>query len=239
MLAVPSVAEDYSQNSDFLDYSEYSEKSDYSEYSGNSDYSEYSDSSQYSDSSDPSDSPESTNHRSFWQWFVPSQLVVQNAGNMGLVSAGIGWCYGRNKQWETHLLMGFVPKYKSLSAKPTITVKENFIPWRLRVNDNIVLEPLSCGLYLNTVVGSRFWSYLPSRYPNNYYWFSTRFRINVFMGERLTWHFCTGKKKRPRAITAFYEWSTCDLYLFDYFGNRSVKLRDIIGFSLGVKLQLF
>jgi hypothetical protein len=170
---------------------------------------------------------------------VPSQLVVQNAGNMGLVSAGIGWCYGRNKQWETHLLMGFVPKYKALSAKPTITLKENFIPWRLRVDDNIVLEPLSCGLYLNTVVGSRFWSYLPSRYPNNYYWFSTRFRINVFVGERLTWHFSTGKKKRPKSITAFYECSTCDLYLFDFFGNRSVKLRDIIGLSLGVKLQLF
>ena len=175
----------------------------------------------------------------FWHRLVPSQLVVQNAGNMGLVSAGIGWNYGRNKQWETHLLMGFVPKYESQSAKPTITVKENFIPWRLRVDDNVVLEPLSCGLYVNTVVGSRFWSHLPSRYPNNYYWFSTRFRINVFMGERLTWHFSTGKNKLSRAITAFYECSTCDLYLFDYFGNRNIKLRDIIGLSVGVKLQLF
>ena len=203
MLALPAVA--------------YSEDSDYSEFSDFSDYSEFSDS---SDSSNISNTP------NFWHRLVPSQLVVQNAGNMGLVSAGIGWNYGRNKQWETHLLMGFVPK-------------ENFIPWRLRVDDNVVLEPLSCGLYVNTVVGSRFWSHLPSRYPNNYYWFSTRFRINVFMGERLTWHFSTGKNKRSRDITAFYECSTCDLYLFDYFGNRNIKLRDIIGLSVGVKLQLF
>ena len=135
--------------------------------------------------------------------------------------------------------MGFVPKYKALSAKPTITVKENFIPWRLPVDDNIVLEPLSCGLYLNTVVGSRFWSYLPSRYPNNYYWFSTRFRINVFVGERLVWKLRTRPGSKPKSISAFYELSTCDLYLVDYWGNRSLKVKDLIGLSLGLKLQVF
>ena len=91
---------------------------------------------------------------------------------------------------------------------------------------------------LRTQGGGQFWSHLPSRYPNNYYLYSTRFRINVFMGERVTWTFGKGRKG-PRSITAFYELSTCDLYLLDFFGNRSVKAKDIVGLSLGVKLQVF
>lgn len=188
----------------------------------------------------PAETPsERVGERRFWRSLVPSQLVVQNAGNMGLVSAGIGWSYGSHRQWETQFMVGFVPKYKSFSAKPTITLKENLTPWRCQLGSKTMLEPFSCGIYVNTIIGQRFWSYLPSRYPNNYYWFSTRFRINVFMGERLTWQFRTRKNGRPKSVTVFYECSTCDLYLFDYFGNRSIKLRDIVGLSLGLKLQLF
>lgn len=170
-----------------------------------------------------------------WHRFLPTQLVAQNAGNMGWLSVGMGWAYGRNKQWETHLLAGFVPKGKSSYARATFTLKENFMPWRIRLKKQMMLEPLSCGLYVNTIVGNQFWSRLPSRYPNNYYWFSTRFRINVFMGERMTWQLRKGRRG-PRSITAFYELSTCDLYLHDYFANHSVKIRDIVGLSLGVKV---
>ena len=159
-------------------------------------------------------------------------------GQQGWLSAGVGWSYGRSRQWETHLLVGFVPKYKSGSAKPTFTIKENFMPWRIMLNQRMMLEPLSCGLYVNTIGGGQFWSHLPSRYPNNYYLYSTRFRINVFIGERVTWTFGKGRRG-PRSITAFYELSTCDLYLLDFFGNRSVKAKDIVGLSLGVKLQVF
>ena len=175
----------------------------------------------------------------FWQRLIPSQVVAQNAGNMGLLSLGVGWDYGRARQWETQLLVGFVPKYKSFSAKPTVTLKENFIPWRYQVGRNTRVEPVTCAIYVNTIIGKRFWSHLPSRYPNNYYWFSTRFRINLALGERITWQLPAGKKYRPKAITAFYECSTCDLYLHDYLGNKSIKLRDIVSLSLGLKIQLF
>ena len=171
--------------------------------------------------------------------FLPSQLIAQNAGNMGWLSAGVGWSYGGAKQWETHFLVGFVPKYKSCSAKPTITLKETFIPWHLQFNPKTTLEPLSCGLYVNTIIGQRFWSHLPSRYPNNYYWFSTRFRVNVFIGEQLVWKLRTRPGSKPMSISAFYELSTCDLYLVDYWGNRSLKVKDLIGLSLGLKLQVF
>ena len=33
-----------------------------------------------------------------WQRLIPSYGKIQYAGNMGLISFGTGWSYGRNKQ---------------------------------------------------------------------------------------------------------------------------------------------
>ena len=75
---------------------------------------------------------------------------------MGVLSVGIGWDYGRNKQWETQLLLGFVPKYDSDRAKLTLTLKENFIPWRMELGKGWQFEPLECSFYVNTVFGHDF-----------------------------------------------------------------------------------
>lgn len=69
-------------------------------------------------------------YRKHWDVLMPTQSVIQTCGNMGIISLGIGWDYGKRSQWETHLLFGIVPKYDSDEVKMTITLKENFIPWR-------------------------------------------------------------------------------------------------------------
>lgn len=56
-------------------------------------------------------------YRERWAALIPTQFVVQNAGNMGALSAGIGWNYGKHQQWETDLLVGFIPKHQSIRAK--------------------------------------------------------------------------------------------------------------------------
>ena len=48
---------------------------------------------------------------------------------MGLLSWGIGWDYGKRGQWETDLLLGFIPRFSSRHFKMTMTLKQNFIPW--------------------------------------------------------------------------------------------------------------
>lgn len=169
----------------------------------------------------------------------PKHVVIQNAGNMGWLSAGVGWEYGRRKQWETQVLVGFVPKHMAESAKMTLTAKENFIPWTTSLSHGWALQPLHCGLYINAVFGSAFWNHQPSRYPNNYYFFSTRFRTNIFIGQRLTKTLDIDQLKWMKSVTAFYEISSCDLYMVDFFSNRSMGLWDVLGLSLGIKLQLF
>ena len=187
----------------------------------------------------PGDMRKNDAFRKVLRTLIPTQGVIQNAGNMGLVSCGVGWDYGRRSQWETHLLLGYVPKHKSKNARFTITLKENFIPWNITLPKKWNVEPLECGMYVNAIFGKEFWNHQPNRYPNNYYWFSTMFRTNIFVGQRVTkqveWH----GMKRLKAVTAFYEISSCDLYIIDFVNNKNVGLKDMLGLSLGLKFQFF
>ena len=179
-------------------------------------------------------------YRRHWAALIPTHTVVQYAGNMGLVSAGIGWEYGKRRQWETELLFGFLPKYNSSRAKMTMTLKENFVPWHLEFHRGFLLSPLSCGLYVNIVYGSEFWSRQPGRYPDKYYNFlSTKLRINAFVGQRIGVVIPHNRRKYVKSVTFFYELSTCDLYVRALFMDKDVKPTDITSLSLGLRLQLF
>ena len=92
-------------------------------------------------------------YRRYWGALIPTQTVLQTCGNMGLFSFGVGWDYGKHQQWETQLLFGYIPKYDSNSAKMTITLKQNYIPWSVTMGHGWAFEPLECGLYFNTVLG--------------------------------------------------------------------------------------
>ena len=164
-------------------------------------------------------------YRKHWAALIPTQFVIQNAGNMGMVSAGIGWHYGKRRQWETHLLWGYIPKHESTRGKLTMTLKENYIPWSIDLKRGWSIEPLSASIYLNT-------------YPDDYYQFmSTKFRLNIALGQQITWQIPTEKRRRHQSVTLFYEVSTCDLYIRAKVLEHSIPLKDIIGLSIGVKLQ--
>ncbi len=178
-------------------------------------------------------------YRKHWESLIPTQFVIQNAGNMGVISAGMGWSYGKRNQFETNLLFGFVPKYKSSRPKATITLKENVIPWSIYVGKGIQIEPLRAGVYLNAVLGKEFWNEQPSRYPNDYYEFlSTKFRLNVFTGQGVTKMVPMNRLKFVRSITLFYEMSTCDLYIRSKYIDSNVGFWDIVGLSFGMRFQL-
>lgn len=178
-------------------------------------------------------------YRKYWLALIPTQTIVQYAGNMGLVSAGVGWDYGSRNQWETNLLFGYLPKFHSGRSKLTMTVKENYIPWSMYMKKGWQLEPLTCGLYLNTVFGDQFWGRQPQRYPHKYYEFlSTEMRVNIFAGQRITKIVPLNRRKFVKSITAFYEVSACDIYIRAMIQDRNVGLFDILSLSLGVKFQL-
>ena len=186
-------------------------------------------------------------YRKHWAALIPMQFVIQNAGNMGAISAGIGWNYGKRKQWETDLLFGYIPKHQSSRGKLTTTLKENYIPWSInlanifpnatdKITQQMSIEPLTASIYLNTVYGHEFWKSQPGRYPDGYYEFmSTKFRLNVGVGERIMFKLPEDKKIIFSRMALFYEISTCDLYIRSLFQGNGVKFTDIFGCSIGMK----
>lgn len=178
-------------------------------------------------------------YRKRWEALIPTHSKLQFAGGMGLLSIGPGWDYGKRNQWETDILIGFLPKFDSGSAKVTLTLKQNYIPWSLQIKQSrFSVEPLTCGMYLNTVFGEEFWVREPERYPKGYYNFSSKVRIHIFLGQRFTFEIDPQRTLLAKEISFFYEISTCDLYLVSAFTNKYLKPKDYLSLSFGIKVQL-
>ena len=154
-----------------------------------------------------------------------------------LPSFGTGWDYGKRNQWETDILLGFIPKYSSKKTKVTMTLKQNYMPWSINIGKGFSTEPLACGLYLNTVFGDQFWVNEPDRYPKGYYGFSSKVRIHIYMGQRLTYDIDPQRRFLAKSVTFFYEISTCDLYLVSAVQNSYLRPRDYLSLSFGLKFQ--
>ncbi len=185
-------------------------------------------------------------YRRHWASLIPTQFVIQNAGNMGALSAGIGWNYGKRGQWETNLLIGFIPKNQTTRVKMTMTLKENYIPFSIDLGPKASkkdvgrwsIEPLRATIYVNTVFGHEFWKSQPNRYPDKYYEFmSTKFRLNIALGQQVTWQIPVNKRRGASKISFFYEVGSCDLYIRSKFQDGSIPLKKILSLSLGMKFQ--
>lgn len=110
-----------------------------------------------------------------WNRLIPTVFPLQYAGGMGMFSAGIGWDYGRDNKFETHLMIGFLPKRYNSSAYATMTLREEYLPWRIRIASTpFEVRPLSVSLAMNTIFSSDFWTSEPDRYPSGYYAFASR-----------------------------------------------------------------
>lgn len=177
-------------------------------------------------------------YKELWESLIPAYTKLQYAGGMGLMNLGFGWSYGQNDQWETDVFLGFIPRYSSDNSKITMTLKQNFIPWQKPLNKTMTLEPLTTSLYLNTVFSDEFWTKEPDRYPAGYYNFSTRVRFHLSVGQRLRFNIPDKKRLFARSITAFYEISTCDLYVVSAFTNK-LSLDDYLRLSFGLKFDIF
>lgn len=52
-------------------------------------------------------------YREHWDLLIPTNGVIQTCGNMGVISLGIGWDYGKRRQWETFVMLGYIPRFDS------------------------------------------------------------------------------------------------------------------------------
>jgi len=118
-----------------------------------------------------------------------------------------------------------------------LALRQTYIPWHKSLGGGLVLEPLQAGMFVSTILGDKFWGKEPDRYPSNYYGFSTRVRLHVFVGQALAYRF--RHKLGPfRSAGVFYEINSCDLYIISAFTNH-LSPKDYLRLAFGLKLQTF
>lgn len=183
-----------------------------------------------------------------WLSVLPSFYRLQFAGSIGLINAGAGWHYGKRHQWETDFMFGYVPRYDKDYAFATFTLRQTYIPWTKPLYSfkgergkgfGVTWQPLSCGLFLNSVLRSDYWTKEPERYPDrDYYRFSSKIRFHLFLGQRYTLLIPKERRFIVKAISAVWELSSCDLYIISKFVNGTLPLKDILSLSLGLKFEI-
>lgn len=173
-----------------------------------------------------------------WAKLIPEQGTLQYAGSIGLMSIGIGWHYGRGDHWETELLVGFLPRYHSEGAKSTFTLKQRYVPWHCVLGTRWTVEPLTAGVFFNTISGDDFWKNQPDRYPKNYYGFSTKVRANIFLGQRLRYNIPSKRRIYIRALSLYYELSSCDLYIVSKATNKHFPWRETLSLAFGLRWEM-
>ena len=176
--------------------------------------------------------------RKKWANLIPRQNKLQFAGSMGMFSASVGWYYGKKNQWETDFFLGFIPKMDNQDGHVTITFKETYTPWKIQINERFTYEPLTTGLYINKIFGEYFWSKLPEKYPEGYYFWAVNTRFNVFAGQAITFKL-NKTALYGKELSFYYEVSTNDLYVISAIGNKTVSLKDIVSLSLGIRYRIF
>lgn len=172
-----------------------------------------------------------------WYKLMPDMTVLQFAGNIGMLSAGVGWDYGKVNQWETHVMIGFLPHRYNSGSYWTFTVSQKYLPWRIELNENFSIKPLSVSLSVNSILHGDFWMSEPERYPKGYYGFASRMRFILGIGQRINFHIPESRRWMSRQLSLYYEVSTCDLYVRQKILNSSIPMKDLLSLGIGAILK--
>ena len=153
-------------------------------------------------------------------WYRPGHVALQTGGGLGMVAAGAGYEFGKDRL-ETDVLLGYVPKRYAGSTLTLASLKFLYSPFRLRVAERVQVLPLTVGAYFSYTHGTLN-DELKGQYSSDYYWFSTDTRYGPLLGGRLTYLaaplVATGQ---PRKVSFYYELGTNDLYVASYLTNRN------------------
>ncbi|MBF9141958.1 hypothetical protein [Hymenobacter properus] len=169
-------------------------------------------------------------------WYRPKHLVLQTGGGLGMVAAGAGYEFAKDRL-ETDILIGYVPKHYAGSTLSLASLKFMYSPFRLPVGEKIQVVPLTVGAYFSYTHGT-INDELKGQYSSDYYWFSTDTRYGPLLGSRLTFLAppvaATGQ---PRKISVYYELGSNDLYLASWLNNQKGGLGfgQLLTLALGVK----
>jgi hypothetical protein len=165
------------------------------------------------------------------RWYTPHFIPIQFAGNIGFLSAGVGY-EARKQNYQLAIVYGFVPaKFGGVSVH-SFTAKNSFPIHRFFIDKNRTIIPYGA-IGLNVEVGGRSFLTLPDNMPAGYYDFPKSTHLIGSVGAKYR-H--TMDRPSVNAVEVFAEITTVDAYVWYKTMSDDVKWRQILSGAVGINL---
>lgn len=170
---------------------------------------------------------------------IPTSAVVQYAGSIGYLSAGIGYELFHNERGSLDLMYGRVPEKKG-GKLDILAVKFAYRPIEVKLNNWANLYPINPGVFVSYHLGPKFnFQWDKDVYEKGYYWWSSALRPHVSLGTEVKLN--TSKvlpSLRLKSLSFYSEFNTNELYLISYFQNTDgLSLTDIFKLGIGMRIE--
>lgn len=167
-------------------------------------------------------------------WYYPDHVVLQFAGNIGLLAGGPGYSFLRDRM-DAELLYGFTPGFEAKTSIHILTAKFSYRPYRISLNKGYLIEPLKFGSGISYSIGPQFYTTWPGRYPDGYYWWTTSFRITPFIGSTISRKVGNAHTLIKR-VQLYGEVGTNDLAVVSFINNKKLAVSEILNLAVGTRL---
>lgn len=159
---------------------------------------------------------------------VPDFALVQFAGNIGVLSGGVGYSFLDNKILSS-ISYGYVPHFIGGTTIHTIAWRNNFqlYSWNLNQQNNLIAY---ANAGINIEPGDHSLLKIPERFPEGYY-ASNSFHYPIGLGFRID----TQKSEKIFGSSAlFLEAGTLVTYLYYEFKAKKPLTENIVTLSFGI-----
>lgn len=176
--------------------------------------------------------PRADSPAGFARALLPDHARLQFAGGQGLVSAGPGWGWVRERI-QADILYGWVPASVAGRSVHAVSQKTTVAPLVFSAGPRARLAPLLAGWSANVALGENYHLILPNHH-RNYYWPSA-LHFWFFAGTRA--RAALGSGPGAGAVSAVAEVGAHDVYWRAWLRNETLGLPDILSLSLSVQLH--
>lgn len=169
------------------------------------------------------------------RWYAPDFVPLQFAGNIGLLSAGLGYST-RLRNYHVSLLYGYVPRSLARTYIHTIALKNNFPITRYALKNEQILIPY-VGLGASIEIGGNGFFRQPADFPEGYYDFPKNLHALVYGGAKIQ-HLFANPTRNLRGVEFFVEAGTIDLYIWYKAMSNEIRFNEIFTLALGANILL-
>ncbi|MFA7124393.1 MAG: hypothetical protein WC212_10145 [Candidatus Delongbacteria bacterium] len=175
--------------------------------------------------------PYFSNARSFYSKFIPDDILMQFAGNQGMLSVGFGYSYEISKRNRTTAFMyGYLPEHIAGTDIHIVCLKQGTEIFNFEIEEYFI----SSSINLTTIMSLTDNTFItwPDHYPQGYYP-SNAFHIqpSISFSTKLN----SDSHSELCNVLIYSEIGILDQRLYHIIKTGRVKILDSINLSLGFK----